>query len=214
VSDPVTLGSTAAAVLLAAVALVAVRSAVRDRRRLHAGLADADATVAAVRAECDDLAARLEHLARHDPLTGLPNRALFADRLRMAARPDATAAPVTVLLVDLDGFRQVNELHGQQVGDELLVAAAERISGCLRGDDVVARLGGDEFAVLLRCAVGQAHDVADRVVEQLARPFVFPDCTVRVVASVGLVPAPDHRWEPDVLLQHAAAALAETRRRR
>ena len=196
-----------------AITVAAVLLAVRDRRRLHAALADADATVAAARAERDELEARLEHAARHDPLTGLPNRSLFADQLRLAARPDATAAPVTVLLVDLDGFRRVNDAHGQQVGDELLVAAGQRISGCLRGDDVVARLGGDEFAVLLRCSLAAAGDVADRVAAQLARPFVFADCTVRLTARIGMVPAPDHRWEPDVLLQHAAAALDAARRR-
>jgi diguanylate cyclase (GGDEF)-like protein len=213
VPDPAALGLATLGMTVACLAVAgAGRLAVRDRRRIQARLADVTAGLDAVRAERDELAARLAHLELHDPLTGLPNRRQFRDRLRLAARPDATAAPVTVLLLDLDGFTQVNDRHGLQVGDELLAAVAERLTGCLRDHDLVARIGADQFAVLLRCPLDRAREVADRVQEQLALPFSLPDCTLRVDASIGMVPAPDDRWEPDVLLQLAGAALDQARR--
>jgi diguanylate cyclase (GGDEF)-like protein len=207
------LGAAAGSAVLAGVTAVAVRhTGRRERRGLVAALAGTEAELARARSERDELADRLRHLELHDPLTGLPNRTQFQDRLRLAARPDATAAPVTVMVVDLAGFKQVNEQHGQLVGDDLLTAVADRLGGCVRGDDLVARLGADEFAVLLRCPVEQAREVAERIVAQLRRPFVFPDGTLQVQAAVGVAPAPDDRWEPEALLRLADAAMDQAKR--
>jgi PAS domain S-box-containing protein len=95
-------------------------------------------------------ARHLEWLAHNDTLTGLPNRVLLADRLQVAmAHSQRTATPMAVCLLDLDGFKQVNDSHGHKVGDTLLQEVAQRLLAIVRGDDTVARLGGDEFALLL-----------------------------------------------------------------
>ena len=133
----------------------------------------------------------LAHQAFHDALTGLPNRARLRDRLA-AALDAATAAGhperVAVLLLDLDGFKLVNDTAGHAVGDALLVAVAERLLGATRGSDLVARLGGDEFAVLLTNVGGEedAVAVAERAVRSLARPFAVHGTSATVGASVGV----------------------------
>ena len=125
----------------------------------------------------------LVHLAFHDPLTGLANRALFVDRLTEAL--DAGRPPPALLLVDLDGFKKVNDTRGHPAGDELLVAVAERLRACAGPADTVARLGGDEFAVLLR--EGDPVEVARTILERLGQPVTVgggPPLTVG--ASVGI----------------------------
>jgi diguanylate cyclase (GGDEF)-like protein len=95
---------------------------------------------------------RIRHLAHHDPLTGLPNRALFAERLRQALASAARErATVAVHCVDLDRFKDVNDAYGHPVGDALLRHAAEILRRVVRGEDTVARLGGDEFAIVQAC---------------------------------------------------------------
>jgi diguanylate cyclase (GGDEF)-like protein len=125
----------------------------------------------------------LEHQALHDHLTGLPNRALFTDRLDHALqRP---TAELGLLFCDLDDFKQVNDVHGHDAGDLLLQLVAERLLGCVRAEDTVARLGGDEFAMLL----DDPHDaerIATRVVEQMRRPFYLAGHEVTVTMSVGV----------------------------
>ena len=107
----------------------------------------------------------LSYQALHDPLTGLPNRTLFMDRMHHAiARSDRRKTPMSVLYLDLDGFKEVNDTRGHQAGDEMLVAVAERLRSCLRDEDAVARLGGDEFAILLEEELSGAIHVADRVI--------------------------------------------------
>ncbi|WP_159806093.1 GGDEF domain-containing protein [Cellulomonas citrea] len=140
----------------------------------------------------DELTARLADLAYHDALTGLANRALFDQSLENAvearrARTDLEPDDLlTVLLVDLDGFKEVNDTYGHAVGDALLVAVSTRIQACVRRGDVVARFGGDEFCLLLESSPQDANDVADRIVEALGQPFDLGGLQVHVGASVGL----------------------------
>ena len=125
---------------------------------------------------------RLQHEATHDPLTGLPNRALFTERLDAAA-----SGQCALLLIDLDDFKLINDVHGHPAGDAVLVAVAERLRGCSRPGDTPARLGGDEFAVVLP---GADRAEAERVTEHfrtLLRAPVEADGDVLAVgASVGI----------------------------
>jgi diguanylate cyclase (GGDEF)-like protein/PAS domain S-box-containing protein len=160
-----------------------------------------------------ELQAQLQHNAFHDALTGLANRALFADRLEHAlARTDRRAAPVSVLFVDLDDFKAVNDGAGHSSGDQLLVAVAERLRKVLRPSDTVARLGGDEFAILLEDAADptQTEAAADRVLAALSQPFPALDGApeqVRITASVGIATGAAGQHDAAELLRHADVAM-------
>ena len=144
--------------------------------------------------------------AYYDALTGLPNRALFTDRIeRTGVGP---AAPLAVLLIGLDDFKVVNDTLGNEVGDDLLVAAGERLAIAARVGDCVARLGGDEFALLLEDAPDDAAEaLAQRVVDAFAEPFLLPAGPVTCHASVGVVAATDAA-DGTQLLNRAEIALA------
>ncbi len=132
---------------------------------------------------------KLQHQAFHDPLTGLPNRALFSDRLQHAvARVRRQGGKVAVLFVDLDNFKIVNDSLGHDAGDELLVGVAGRLRASLRTGDTAARLGGDEFALLLEDLedVGEATRVAERIADKLRVPFALDDRETFVTASIGV----------------------------
>ncbi|HEU4656169.1 MAG TPA: EAL domain-containing protein [Capillimicrobium sp.] len=128
------------------------------------------------------------HQALHDALTGLPNRALFLDRLSHALSRRGGTGEVSVLFCDLDRFKTVNDSLGHEAGDQLLVAVAERIGGCLRSGDTAARLGGDEFAILLEDVsdAGEAVAVAERLTESLRVPFTLAGREVFVSCSIGI----------------------------
>lgn len=130
----------------------------------------------------------LTRQALHDPLTDLANRALLSDRLRQAiARQDRQPDPFALLLLDLDGFKLVNDSLGHQAGDQVLLAIARRFQGCLRASDTVARLGGDEFAVLLENTTGlEAVSVAEQLLTELRRSVKVHDHTISPDASVGI----------------------------
>lgn len=150
---------------------------------------------------------QLTHQAYHDPLTGLANRALFADRLDRAVEvPDR---PLVLIFVDLDDFKEVNDRFGHAGGDVLLHAVAQRLLSCVRAGDTVARLGGDEFAILLEGELDAPQAVADRIQGALRRPFAVHGTLVSVRASMGLV-VPDPA-EPlvtsDVLLGRADTSM-------
>jgi diguanylate cyclase (GGDEF)-like protein/PAS domain S-box-containing protein len=157
------------------------------------------------------LEGQLQHNAFHDALTGLANRALFADRLDHAlARTDRLAAPVAVLFVDLDDFKAVNDGSGHTAGDELLVAVADRLRTTLRPSDTIARLGGDEFAVLIEDGVepGRPEAAAQRVLAALAEPFAAADgAAVRITASVGIALGAAGQHDAAELLRHADVAM-------
>ncbi len=150
---------------------------------------------------------QLTHQAYHDPLTGLANRALFADRLDRAV--ESGPRPLVLIFVDLDDFKEVNDRFGHAGGDVLLHAVAQRLLSCVRAGDTVARLGGDEFAILLEGEVDAPQAVADRIQGVLRRPFAVHGTLVPVRASMGLV-VPDPA-EPlitsDVLLGRADTSM-------
>ena len=159
-----------------------------------------------------ELEAQLQHNAFHDALTGLANRALFADRLGHAlARTDRLAAPVAVLFVDLDDFKAVNDGSGHTAGDDLLVAVAERLRRTLRPSDTIARLGGDEFAVLIEDAAepGRPEAAAQRLLTALADPFDTAEIgvQVRITASVGIAMGAAGQHDAHELLRHADVAM-------
>jgi diguanylate cyclase (GGDEF)-like protein/PAS domain S-box-containing protein len=132
---------------------------------------------------------RLEHQAFHDSLTGLPNRALFMDRLQHAlARAQRHHEQSAILFLDLDRFKVINDSLGHEVGDHLLQTVALRLQECLRPDDTAARLGGDEFVILLEDIrdVGDAIQVADRIAQQLQTPFTLDGHEVIVTTSIGI----------------------------
>ena len=154
---------------------------------------------------------RLRHQSLHDALTGLPNRVLLKDRLAHALRvATREAAPLALLLLDLDRFKQVNDTLGHHVGDLLLVSLAQRLSECMRESDTVARLGGDEFAVLLPAAsdLERAWSVSRRIVEAVAAPFeVIPGLRLEVGVSIGIAMFPEHAREESRLMQCADVAM-------
>jgi diguanylate cyclase (GGDEF)-like protein len=137
--------------------------------------------------------AELERLALHDVLTGLPNRALLSDRTEQAlARALRSGRPLAVLLLDLDGFKQVNDTLGHAAGDQLLRVTAGRLSGAVRDGDTVARLGGDEFAVLCEDASATvAEELAERIRTAVALPVELEGVAAGVTASVGVA-----TWSP------------------
>jgi diguanylate cyclase (GGDEF)-like protein/PAS domain S-box-containing protein len=151
----------------------------------------------------------LTHQAFHDALTGLANRVLFADRLEHAlARAARDGSVVGVLFIDLDDFKVVNDTLGHAVGDQLLIAVADRIGGALRKDDTAARLGGDEFAALIE-NVQDAYAVeeaASRVLAALAEPVIIDGATLYAVASIGITVTPEAD-NADELLRQADLAL-------
>lgn len=156
---------------------------------------------------------RIERLAHFDPLTGLPNRSLLADRLQQAiALATRGHAPLAVLMIDLDGFKDVNDTQGHAAGDELLKAVAERARECVRTSDTIGRLGGDEFlAILPETDVHGAELVGKKLVEAMARPHRIDGRDVRVSVSVGASLLPDHGRDAQSLQRAADAALYEAK---
>lgn len=158
---------------------------------------------------------KLEYQAFHDALTGLPNRALFMDRLKQAlARMRRRDATVAVLFLDLDNFKFVNDSLGHEVGDELLVAVGARLDGCVRPEDTVARLGGDEFTILLEDISGleDAKRAAHRILNALRVSFDIGGREVLANVSIGIAPTTALSDEPQELLRRADLALYEAKK--
>jgi diguanylate cyclase (GGDEF)-like protein len=152
----------------------------------------------------------LEELALNDPLTGLANRRLLADRLAMAlvhARRNKSA--MAVVYLDLDGFKQINDTLGHGVGDTLLKMVAERLEAAVRAEDTVARLGGDEFILALWHVSGidYATTVASRAIEAVSQPYDIEGLTVSITVSAGVSLYPDHGDDAETLLKSADLAL-------
>ena len=158
---------------------------------------------------------RLEHAATHDSLTDLPNRGLFLDRVGQALRHARRAKEaLTLAIVDLDRFRDINTRHGHAGGDALLQAVAARTRACLRAADTVARIGGDEFAVLLPGAPpAQAARVLGKIVSANAAPVRFDGREIGATVSVGAASYPQHASDGEALRKLADAAMyaAKTR---
>lgn len=151
----------------------------------------------------------LAHQAMHDPVTGLANRYLLMDRLEQALlRLDRMPGRVVLIFVDLDQFKAVNDAYGHEVGDQLLVELAGRLSILQRREDTVARLGGDEFVVLCENTDGNVREIAGRMVRALAEPFsVGAGLQVRLSASIGVAVARDAATRATDLLRDADTAM-------
>ncbi|MBN1089234.1 EAL domain-containing protein [Pantoea sp. 1B4] len=158
--------------------------------------------------------AQAQHLAFHDVLTGLPNRALVEDRLTqalaLATRHDQRVA---LLLIDLDRFKTINDTHGHHAGDELIIAVAQRLSRIVRASDTVGRIGGDEFIVVMPDVdnIGQVHSPAQRIIDELSEPFTLFGSDVWSGASIGLALAPKDGVDRLELMRKADIALYEAK---
>jgi diguanylate cyclase (GGDEF)-like protein len=156
--------------------------------------------------QLQELQTQLEHQAFHDPLTGLANRVLFVDRLAHALARRGSS--VTVLFLDLDDFKVVNDRHGHAHGDELLRQVADRVRACLRAEDTPARMGGDEFAILLEDADGHTlMQVAERIVAAFLDPFLVSGTEVRVKGSLGVASNSTGAETAEDLLRNADVAM-------
>ena len=175
-------------------------------------------TVVCFRDATGELRARreLEHRAMHDPLTGLPNRELLMDRLTVAlARLGRQGTAVGVLFIDLDGFKEVNDVHGHQVGDELLVSVAARLRREVRDGDTVARYGGDEFVVLCEDLqrIEAAAPLAQRLADAVAQPVSTGERLLVVQASIGIVVEQNPSTSADALVKRADAEMYRVKHR-
>jgi diguanylate cyclase (GGDEF)-like protein len=153
--------------------------------------------------------AEARKLALHDPLTGLPNRRFFTEKLGECLRSATDTEWVAVLMLDLDGFKLVNDLHGHGVGDRALIEFATRISGVLRTGTVLTRIGGDEFAIIMpdiKSLDGPTH-LAARITAALARKFLIDETLMDIGVSVGIAIAPNDGLNSDELVRRADRAL-------
>ena len=158
---------------------------------------------------------RLQHAALYDHLTELPNRVLFYDRMQSAlalARRDNRR--VTLLYLDLDDFKEINDTHGHAVGDLLLKEVAKRLNHCVRESDTVGRVGGDEFLVLLNGTTSEAcaMKVADKIRDSLNQPMQVGDLVLKWSASLGLASFPEHGDEHHKLIRYADEAMYRAKR--
>jgi diguanylate cyclase (GGDEF)-like protein len=203
------------------VALEAVQAGAQDY--LSKDNVDADTLTKAMRyaVERQRSERRLARLALSDPLTGLPNRILFADRLEQAlARAARTttrgrrAPRLLVMFIDLDGFKAVNDSLGHLAGDEVLVEVARRLHEEVRGADTVARLGGDEFTVLCEGVAGEDGGVTlgRRLARRLAEPYETDAGLARLSAAIGIAAAAPLQEDGATLLRRADAAMYEAKR--
>ena len=153
---------------------------------------------------------RIHQMAHYDRLTNLPNRALFSDRFRQAlAKADRDKTRMALLFIDLDKFKPVNDTHGHNAGDMLLVETAKRLAGCVRGSDTVSRVGGDEFIVLLSTieAEQNALMVAEKIRYALNQPFDLAGLDLRISSSIGVAVYPEHGGNEEQLSQCADIAM-------
>ena len=163
--------------------------------------------------EINQFPRRLDQLARQafrDPLTSLPNRALFMDRLSHAlTRTERRGEQLAVLFLDLDRFKVVNDSLGHGVGDQLLIGVSQRLAACLRPEDTIARLGGDEFAILLEDVKDDKGptSVADRLTGELQQPFVVEGREVVITVSIGIAMSTARRMTPEDILRDADLAM-------
>lgn len=156
-----------------------------------------------------------EHQALHDPLTGLPNRILFSERIGQAIRQaQRTNTRLAVALIDLDRFKEINDSLGHSAGDHLLINVGERMAGALRASDTVARLGGDEFGLLLPRLGGQDEilPVLERLQEALEEPVHVQSLPIGIEVSIGIAVFPDHGHDAQTLIQRADVAMYEAKR--
>ena len=155
-----------------------------------------------------------QSLARHDALTGLPNRRVFSEALETAiARANRGAGVYAILIIDLDRFKPVNDIHGHSVGDTVLCEVATRLGEVVRKSDTVARLGGDEFGAILECATpgespgDAAIHLADRIIDLVQQPISIGDQRIEIGASIGIALCPVDGSDSETLLRAADMAM-------
>ncbi|MFN2526571.1 MAG: putative bifunctional diguanylate cyclase/phosphodiesterase [Actinomycetota bacterium] len=157
---------------------------------------------------------QLAHQSLHDPLTGLPNRILFLDRLRLAlTRAERNATKVAVLFLDLDRFKFINDSLGHSAGDQILTSLGHRLQTALRPSDTVARFGGDEFTILCEDISTEAGvgEIVDRITQTVERPFVRDEDEVFVTASIGVTFSSERNNSPEALLRDADMAMHQAK---
>ncbi|MDH3661417.1 MAG: diguanylate cyclase [Alphaproteobacteria bacterium] len=159
--------------------------------------------------------ARMLHLAQHDPLTDLPNRLLFQDRLQQAmARSTRTGSPIGVIVMDLDGFKEINDSAGHRVGDEALKALARRLRSGLRESDTVARIGGDEFAFILPdlTTPTAAVRIGEKILASIETPLEVEEGYIDLRVSLGIAMFPSDAEHAEALMQYADLAMYRAKR--
>jgi len=152
---------------------------------------------------------KINHLAFHDSLTGLPNRRLFDEKAEKVLNiSERTMANFSVLFIDLDRFKNINDTYGHDIGDLFLIEVSKRIKSCLRDQDVIARQGGDEFTILLENAsIEIAAAVGDRIVRVMGKAFIIKSIEIFVTPSIGISVYPEHGNSSSELLKKADAAM-------
>ena len=157
---------------------------------------------------------KLKQLALHDTLTGLPNRALIQDRLKYSiARAKRESQPLSIMMLDLDRFKEINDTLGHHIGDRFLIAIADRLRAVLRETDTAGRLGGDEFAIILPGTHGEsAVRVAAKIMEALEQPLELAGNHLSPAGSLGIAMYPDHSQDESELLKFADAAMYTAKR--
>ncbi|MDX8387846.1 MAG: diguanylate cyclase [Ghiorsea sp.] len=153
---------------------------------------------------------KLTHMAHHDALTGLPNRILFGDRLTHAIEHhQRDKKQLAVLFIDIDGFKGINDTHGHDIGDALLVQIAQSISSVIRQSDTVARIGGDEFVIILEHLnyIGNATVTADKIIQVFQQPIIIKGLPCSVGVSIGIAMHPEDSGDADTLVKKADTAM-------
>ncbi|MFU2512091.1 diguanylate cyclase domain-containing protein [Pseudoalteromonas sp. ASV78] len=153
---------------------------------------------------------QLQHMVGHDQLTGLPNRMLLLDRIQSTlTKADRQQVELSLLFIDFDGFKEVNDSYGHQCGDRLLQAIAARLQGCIRSSDTVGRLGGDEFLVLLHgiSLRSDVHKTAEKIRRECEQAFVIDEHTLQLSVSIGIASYPEMGENEQQLIQHADQAM-------
>jgi diguanylate cyclase (GGDEF)-like protein len=153
---------------------------------------------------------KIQHLAFHDALTGLPNRSLFNDRIEQALCAEMRGKnPIAILFIDLDGFKHVNDSYGHAVGDELLQTIANRFKTIVRSYDTVARIGGDEFVVIVQ-KIEQRDDItkiANKLLREASNPMEISGHNINISSSIGIAIYPDHGTDKETLITNADNAM-------
>lgn len=153
-------------------------------------------------------------MAHFDALTGLPNRALLSDRMQQAmSQSQQRKQSMAVVYIDLDGFKSVNDNHGHDVGDELLIIISQRMNTALREVDTLARMGGDEFVALLTDfeKPEDCEPVLARLLQVASEPVTLGDAVLQVSASIGVTFFPEDRSDAELLLRHADEAMYQAK---
>lgn len=161
--------------------------------------------------KAQEMARELEHLALHDPLTGLPNRAFLQKTLTaMLGRIVESGRVLNVMLLDLDRFKPVNDTYGHAIGDQLLVAMAQRVTPLMGAEDILTRLGGDEFALIQSVSINarkEARHLGNRIIEAISQPFEIGGHSIGIGISIGVATAPFHGTTNKDVMAHADIAL-------